>query len=188
MNTHPQPGSSGSGTGGPIPAHHPRKVAPMTTRHDSGGDKKLLRILVPINANDDSRWGVQYALRQKREGREVEVILLHVGEPITQWQVLRFRTQQEIAQFQAERAQAFIEEASAALKAADVPCRGLFKQGDVIFSILDTAEETECDEIAMPPPNKGFSGIFSRDFALAVRRRQRDIPVIAVNDYGIDLN
>lgn len=188
MNTHPQLGSSGTGSGGPIPAHHPRKVAPMTTRHDSGGDKKLLRILVPINANEDSRRGVQYALRQKRAGREVEVILLHVGEPITQWQVLRFRTQQEIAQFQAERAQAFIEEASAALAAAGVPCRGLFRQGDVVFSILDTAEETECDEIAMPPPNKGLSSVFSRDLALAVRRRRRDIPVIAVSDNGIDLN
>lgn len=191
MNPNLQHGTSdtfGNGISGLIPAHHPRKVATMTTRHDPGGDKKLLRILIPINANDDSRWGVQYALRQKRAGREVEVILLHVGEPITQWQVLRFRTQQEIAQFQAERAQAFIAEASEALTAAEVPCRGLFRQGDVAFSILDTAEEMECDEIAMPPPNQGFSSLFSRDFTPAVRRIRRDIPVIAVSDNGIDLN
>ena len=102
--------------------------------------------------------------------------------------MLRFRTQQEIAQFQAERAQAFIDEASGMLETAGIPCRGLFKQGDVVFSILDTAEEAGCDEIAMPPPNTGFFGLFSRDFALAVRRRQRAVPVIAVDENGIDLS
>ena len=151
MNVHPQHGASGSGVAGSIPAHHPRKVAPMTTLRDSGIDQKLLRILIPINANEDSRRAIQYALRRQREGRDVEAILLHVGEPITQWEVLRFRTQQEIAQFQAERAQAFIDEASGMLETAGIPCRGLFKQGDVVFSILDTAEEAGCACREAPP-------------------------------------
>lgn len=173
-----------SGTLGPGMAKHPRKVATMNTLRNPKVDVKVLRILVPINANDDSRWGVQYALRRHRDGKAVEVVLLNVGEPITQWEVLRFRTQQEIAQFQSERAQAFIEEATEPLMAASIPCRGLFKQGDVVFSILDTAEETGCDEIAMPLPNKGFSGLFSRDIVEAVKRQQRDVPVVAVGGDG----
>lgn len=151
-------------------------------------DARTLRLLVPINANDDSRWGLRYALQQRREGRSVEVVLLNVGEPINQWEVLRFRTHQEIAQFQADSAQAFIDEATRVLAAADIPCRGFFKQGEVVFSILDTAEEADCDEIAMPLPNKGFCSFFSRDIVAAVKNQQRGIPVVTVDRDGIDVN
>ena len=159
------PGSFGQGM-----AKQSRKGASMNTLRNPKLDAKVLRILVPINANDDSRWGIQYALRRHREGAHVEVILLNVGEPIFQWEVLRFRTQQEIAQFQSERAEAFIEEATEPLVVAGIPCRGIFKQGDVVFSILDTAEETECEEIAMPPPHMGISGLFSRDIVEVIKR------------------
>jgi len=157
----------------------------MTTPSATRVDNKLLRILVPINANEDSRWGIQYALRRQREGVQVEVILLNVGEPITQWEVLRFRTQQEIAQFQSDSAQAFIDEATGLLTAENIPCRGFFRQGDLVFSILDAAEEADCDEIAMPATSRGFAGFFSRDIAAAVKRQQRDVPVVAVNCNGI---
>lgn len=163
---------------------HPRTVVLMSTSDHNATGAKVLRILVPINANEDSRWGVRYALHRHREGRQVEVILLNIGEPIIQWEVLRFRTQQEIAQFQSERAQAFIEEAARPLAAANIPCRGFFKQGDVVFSILDTAEELDCDEIAMPAPKKGFPSFFSRDIVHAVKRRRRDLTVVAVNSDG----
>lgn len=95
---------------------------------------RVLRILAPINANDDSRWGVRYALRRRREGKKVEVILLNVGEPVDQWQVLRFRTQREIA---------------------------------------------------MPMPRKGLPSLFSSGIVRAVKRQQRDIPVVAVNSDGM---
>jgi len=71
---------------------------------------------------------------------------------------LSSRTQQEIAQFQSERAQAFIEEAIVPLVAAQIPCRGFFKRGNIVFSILDTAEELDCHEIAMPVPKRFFCG------------------------------
>lgn len=157
----------------------------MTTPSDTRVDQKLLRILVPINANEDSRWGIQYALRRQRAGAQVEVILLNVGEPITQWEVLRFRTQQEIAQFQSESAQTFIDEATGLLTAANIPCRGFFRQGELVFSILDVAEEADCDEIVMPLPGKSFSSIFSRDIVATVRHRQRDVPVVVINREGI---
>ena len=146
---------------------------------------RALRILVPINANDDSRRGVDYALHQHQGGRPVEVILLNIGEPVDQWEILRYRTQLDVAQFHLERAQAFIEEAMQPLAAADIPCRGLFKQGKVVFAILDTAEEYACDEIAMPEPNKGLGGLFSRGIVKAVMRRQRGIPVVTLAANGV---
>lgn len=145
---------------------------------------QVLRLLVPINATEESRWGIRYALRKHREGIPVEVILLNIGEPVTQWQVLRFRTQQEVSEFQAQRAQFFIDDASAALAAENVPWQGLFKQGDRVFSILDAAEELDCHEIVMPVPNKNLSSIFCGGIVSAVREKQRDVPVLVVNGDG----
>lgn len=159
----------------------------MSASDSSRADAEVLRLLVPITAKEDSRWGVQYALRQHRNGKNVDVVLLNVGEPITQWQVLRFRTQQEIAQFQAERAEAFIEDAAKPLLAGNIPYRGVFKQGDVVFAILDAAEELDCDEIAMPVPKTGLRRHFGRDIVCAVMRRQRNVPVIAVDADGTPL-
>lgn len=157
----------------------------MSTPDKTETDTKPLRLLVPINANEDSRWGIQYAMRRHREGTQTEVILLNIGEPITQWEVLRFRTQQEIDQFQLERAQAFIEGASLLLAQDDIPCRGLFKQGELIFTILDTAEELDCDEIVMPAPSTWLSDLFSCGVVSAMLHQQRGIPLVVVNSEGI---
>jgi len=156
----------------------------MSTSDQNESKAKPLRLLVPINAKEDSRWSLQYAVRRHQEGARLEVVLLNVGEPVTQWEVLRFRSQQEIAQFQAERAQAFIEEASVFLAKNDIPCRGLFKQGKLIFSILDTAEALDCDEIVMPESKTWLSPLFSRDVVSTVLHQQRGIPVVVVNDAG----
>jgi hypothetical protein len=56
-----------------------------------------------------------------------------------------------------------------------------------VFSILDTAEELDCDEIAMPASRKGLPGLFSRDILTAVMRRHRNVAVIAVNSDGLPL-
>lgn len=157
----------------------------MNTFEHATGQPKPLRLLIPINANADSRWGVRYALQRHLEGAAVEVILLNVGEIVTQWQVLRFRTQQEVAQFQSERAQAFIDEAGALLAAENIPYRGVFKQGDVVFSILDAAEEFDCDEIAMPAPQPGLSQLFSRAIVAGVARQQSNIPLVMVDREGL---
>lgn len=171
-------------TDGFLQTQNLRGLTTMSTTDQTESKTKILRLLVPINASEDSRWGIQYALRRHRDGIRLEVILLNIGEPITQWQILRFRTQQEIEQFQSERAQAFIEEAARLLVADDIPYRGLFKQGELIFSILDAAEELECDEIVMPASDKGISSLFSCSIVHAVQQQQRDVPVVIVNSEG----
>ena len=173
---------SGSGTGS-IVRHNAQ--AAMSEEDRIGVANGRLRLLIPITADEDSRWGVDYALRLHEEGRDVEVCFLNVGEVITQWQVLRFRTQAEIAKFQAERAEAFIAEASQPLAEKHIHFRGLFKQGDIVFSILDTAEELECDEIVMPMPQTGLLSLLSRDIVTAVQRGQRGVQVTTVGRNGI---
>lgn len=156
----------------------------MNTLQTTQSDPGTPRLLVPINANETSRWGVQYALRKRREGISVEVILLNVGEPIHQWEVLRFHTQQEIEDFQTERAQAFFEETAQALLAEDIPCRGFFRHGDITFSILDTAEEMGCNEIVVPVPRKRLMNLFTRDVVKQIQRQQRACRVVTVNREG----
>lgn len=183
MNTSPDNRVSRVAASAAARSRHLQTVVLMSTFEHA--NVKAQRILVPINASEDSRWGVRYALHRRSAGASVEVILLNVGEPVVAWEVLRFRTQHEIGRFQSERAQAFIDDASEPLVAANVPCRGIFKQGEVVFSILDTAEELDCDEIAMPEPNRGLPSIFSRDIVDKVIHQKRDIPVVAVNGEGM---
>lgn len=146
--------------------------------------KQALRLLIPITANEDSRWGVSYALRLAGKGQRIEVCFLNVGEIISQWQVLRFRTQAEIAQFQSERAQAFIDEASSPLVTHNIPFRGVFKRGDPAFCIMDAAEELDCDQIVMPNPSGGICGFFSKNIVTAVARRSHVVPVVTVDNHG----
>ena len=142
------------------------------------------RLLLPINASEESRWGLKYARQLHESGTPVEAILLNVGEPVTQWQVLRFRTQQEIAEFQAVRAQTFIDDASEQLETVGIPWRGVYRQGELIFSILDAAEELDCDEVVMPAHGSCLSNIFCRPTAAEVRRQQRHVPVVTVDSRG----
>ncbi len=100
MNAFPDNRTLHAEASAPARVQHPQVVALMNTSAPAAANAKALRILVPINANDDSHWGIRYAMCRHREGMQVEVILLNIGEPVTEWQVLRFRTQQEIARLQ----------------------------------------------------------------------------------------
>ena len=157
-------------------------------RHvDSETTARKRRLLLPINACEDSRWSLHYARQLHESGTPVEAILLNVGEPITQWEVLRFRTQQEIAEFQAARAQSFIDDASEQLQDAGIPWRGVYRHGDLVFSILDVAEELDCDEVVVPSHRKCLSDIFCRPTTAEIRRQQRHVPVVMVDRHGTRL-
>lgn len=142
------------------------------------------RLLIPLTADEDSRWGVAYARHLQAAGREVEVCFLNVGEAVTSWELLRSRTQAEIAAFQAERAEAFAEEAARPLVAEGIAHRALFRRGEIVFTILDVAEELACNEIVMPPPHRGMLGCLSRNLVAEVQRAQRMVPVVIVDAEG----
>lgn len=144
-----------------------------------------LRVLIPINADTDSQNGVQYALRRQREGHGVYVALLNVGEPLGGFKHLRFRTQEEINRVQTRQAVSFFETAATPLEAAGLDYCCLFKEGDVVFSILDAAEQLECDEIAMPLPKPWWWSFLSREIVPLVVLNRRHIPVVTVDGDGV---
>lgn len=178
----------------PSPADSARRYAPpahftsgeMNMPHstDIGTSAQPLRLLIPVTAAENSRWGIRYALHLKKQGHRIEVIILNVGEIITDWQVLRFRTQAEIAGFQSERAQTFIDEASSPLPAHDIPFRGLFRRGDPVFCIPDVAEELDCHQIVMPVPPEGICSFFSKNVTGAIMQKNNAVPVICVDRDG----
>lgn len=165
-------------------ASHSERRQAMEATHEPETGKEVLRLLVPVTAEDDSRWGVAYALRRHADRQQVDVCLLNVGEFIDQWEVLRYRTQAEIAAFQLDRAEGFFDEAAEPLRERGIPWRGIFRRGKIVFTILDAAEELGCHEIVMPRSDAGLFGILSRRVVSSVVRRRRNIPVILVDRDG----
>jgi hypothetical protein len=150
----------------------------------SASETALLHLLIPIDATERSRWGLRYALAQREAGRKVTATLLNVGEPITNLKVLRFRTHEDIARFQSERARFFLDEAAQQLAADGISCRTLFREGEVVFEILDAAEQLDCSEIVLPKPPPRMRMLLSGDVVRAVIRHQRTVPVVVVDEHG----
>lgn len=155
------------------------------SQNDTLAGKPAMRILVPVNANDDASWGLHYAARRKRAGRRVEVILLHVSDPAVPWQLLRFRTQRQIEQWHSDRSDAIFAAAGQRLAQAGIDYCGVRRHGDLVFSILDAAEELACRRIVMPLENPAWMRWLSRDIVHRVRMAARDVPVIMVNRNGL---
>lgn len=140
------------------------------------------RLLIPIDATDASRRGLPYAIELARQKARVEVCLLYVVAPVRDWEVLRFRTEQEIHQHFQSRAECFLEEASAPLKAAGIPCSTCFREQEPVFGILDLAEQLDCTAIVLPQPD--WLDFHGSSLVRRLRQARRPIPVILVDADG----
>lgn len=146
---------------------------------------RTMKLLLPVDATERSRWGISYAIWRKQTGHDVAVSLLFVAEPVTSWQVLRFLTQEEVRRFQVERGNNLLDDAAKPLEGAGVPVQSHYREGDIAFQILDTAEQLDCDEIVLPIPRPRWAGLFSLDIVREVICRQSVVPVITVNPDGM---
>lgn len=145
---------------------------------------KTTRLLIPVDATERSRWGLQYALRLHRKGVPLQVSLLFVAEPVDALEVLRFRTHDEIARFQAESGRNILEDAAQPLTLAGIPCERIYREGDIVFQILDVAEQLSCDEIVLPLPHPPIASLLRRDVVREILRLERDAPAITIDSQG----
>lgn len=134
-----------------------------------------IRLLIPIDASDESRWGVRYAIRRFETGTPVEVCLLFVAEPVRNWEVLRFYSEEEVRKHFQERAAAFLEEAARPLREAGIPYRSHFREADPVRGVIDCAEELNCTEIVVPQTTG--CRLFSSALGERLRRQGCRIPV-----------
>lgn len=154
-------------------------------REPTLAEPRPLRLLIPIDARERTEWGLRYARRRHDDGRSICAVLLAVAEPVVNLHVLRFRTERQAADFLKQRAQDLLGHAAAALGAAGVAVDTHFREGEIAFSILDTAEELGCDEIVMPAPQRGLlAQLLFPDAVAEVVSRQRRVPVVTVDAEG----
>lgn len=144
-----------------------------------------LKLLLPVDATERSRWGIRYALRRRQSDHNVRVTLLLVAEPVTDWQILRFYSQEEVRRFHAKRAQYILEDAAQPLRQANIPVQMKFLEGDISFEILDLAEQLDCGEIVLPLPCPRWATLLSSDIVRKVLRHRRSVPVVTVDAQGV---
>lgn len=142
----------------------------------------VARLLVPIDATEESRWGLQYALRLARSGPQVEVCLLFVAEPVRSWEVLRFYTEDEVRKHFQERSAVFLEEAAKPLREAGIACRTYFREADPVGGVIDMAEELNCSEIVVPRIH--WFGLFPSGLGRKLINRHCAIPVTLISADG----
>lgn len=150
----------------------------------AGPGKTAMRLLIPIDATERPRWGVRYALRQHETGRPVQACLLFVAEPVTSLELLRFRTHDEIARFQAESGRLLIADAADPLGRAGIPCEAVLREGEIPFQILDAAEQLDCSSVVLPQPQTCLARLLGRDVAHEVLSQARGVPVVTVDAAG----
>ncbi len=143
------------------------------------------RLLIPVDPTERSRWGIRYAMRLRRSGNPVQVVLLFVSEPVTAPEVLRFRTQAEIARFQAECGAHILHDAAQPLTAAGVSCQEIYREGDVVEQIGDVAEQLGCEAIVLPLPHARIAKLLSRDVVREVIKRAKSVPVVTTDAEGV---
>ncbi len=143
-----------------------------------------MKLLLPVDATERSRWGINYAIWRKHSGHDVAVSLLFVAEPVTSWEVLRFMDQERVRRFQAERGGYLLEDAAQPLEQAGIRAQLNYREGDIVFHILDVAEQLACNEIVLPVPAMRWTRLFSPDIVREAMRRQRSVPVTTVTPDG----
>ncbi len=148
-----------------------------------GARLKGARLLIPVDATQESRGSLRYALLRARMDSSITVCLLYVAEPVREWEVLRFRTESEIRRHFEARARVFLEEAAAVLSAAGIHVQTYFREADAIRGVLSLAEELECTEIIAPKPE--WLGLFSPGIGRKLLRAANHIPVRLVDASGM---
>lgn len=159
------------------------------SEHHKNARVVLQKLLIPVKNGEDARQAVAYAIRRRAAGVQVAVCLLHVEESesgpaygaATAWHELRGQTRHT----RNTRERPF-DAALRLLFGLDIDVAAYIRKGAVAFSILDAAEELDCQEIVMPAPHGWFYPFrwWSRNMVDTLRARQRTVRVIAVNRDG----
>lgn len=153
-------------------------------KRQAAAGTKMTRLLVPVDATERSRWGLQYALRLQRKSVPLQVFLLFVAAPLTRTEGLRFGTHDEITRFQTESGRGILEDAARPLAEVGIAYEQVFREGDIAFHILDVATRMGCDEIVLPEPRSPIACLLRRDIVREVLRQAQDALVVTIDAQG----
>lgn len=132
-------------------------------------DAGVLRLLLPVKRLADVDATLAYLCTLAARAR-LHVVLLHV-------------TSQEDGDDQDARA--LLAYAAVRYDGHGIVHIGYIAVGEVVFTILDTAEQMACHLIVMPGRQaRRWPGLFSADTRGKVARHCRDVPLIVVETHG----
>lgn len=155
---------------------------PPTRNLPTACDTLPLKLLIPVDASDSANGAINYAKRLALEGTDVEVLLLYLIEPVQSWEVLKFRTRQEVGEYFRQRSEIFLAEAGKSLAAANIPHQEHCLECNAVDGILTVAKESGCTEIVLP--KKTRMGVFAYGLASKLRANSTDISVLLAQEDG----
>lgn len=151
-------------------------------RNASAHPPRIRRLLIPVKGPKRALSAVTYAIRLRAGAREVSVCLLHVEESTSQWPVLLGGTR--IIGARRLRTDSVFGPALHLLDGLDIEFAAYVRSGPVVFTILDVAEELDCDEIVVPAPGSALSHLWSRHVVTLLAANQRAARLVTVTKSG----
>lgn len=111
----------------------------------------MRKLLAAVNGSRQSDHAVRYVIDLARQidGGDVEVHLVNVQPPITDWQLTGFLKHERIEEIQRRHGRQALASACSLLDSAGIPYHAHARLGPLAASIARCAEEVGCDEIVM---------------------------------------
>ena len=150
----------------------------------SNASAEVRRVLVPLDATPAAAPVLASLCARARQGEALEVCLLWVYTPTHEWQILKYREEEELLAHHQARAELFLSEAEADLEAAGIRVRRLFRSGEPLNCIRSAAEEYAADQILVATPD--WWDCLTRQPAAQLLRQPGRTPVLAIpgNKHG----
>lgn len=140
----------------------------------------MLKILIAVDGSELSLDGVHHVLNLVRQGLDASVVLGHVQEPATLYEMVTVRDPELIAAASLEAGQHLMASAAALLDAAGVPYETDVGVGDPAHTLLEMIERSGCDMAVMGALGQGaLSSVLLGSVSQEVVRASR-VPVMIV--------
>lgn len=115
----------------------------------------MLKILIAVDGSEPSLDGVHHALTLMRQGLKASVVLAHVQEPATLYELVTTRDPDLIAAASLEAGEHLMAPARALLDAAGIPYETDVGVGDAAHTLVDMIESSGCDMVVIGAKGQG---------------------------------
>ncbi len=115
----------------------------------------MLKILIAVDGSELALDGVHHALALIRQGLQASLVLAHVQEPATLYELVTTRDPDLIAAASLEAGEHLMASARALLDAAGVDYETEVGVGDVAHTLVDMIESLGCDLVIIGAKGQG---------------------------------
>lgn len=115
----------------------------------------MLKILIAVDGSELSLDGVHHALALVRQGLQATMVLAHVQEPATLYELVTTRDPDLIAAASLEAGEHLMAPARALLEAAGISYETDVGVGDVAHTLVDMVERSGCDMVVIGAKGQG---------------------------------